>query len=70
MYADDTKLFSKVNSKDEAELLQSDLDELVKWGRILATGLQNREMSSDAPIGGAETTSMATAWHHQTIQTE
>jgi len=32
MYADDTKLFSKVNSKDEADLLQNDLDEFLKWG--------------------------------------
>ena len=29
-HTDDTKLFSKVNSKDEVDLLQNDLNELVK----------------------------------------
>ena len=31
-HTDDTKLFSKVNSKEEADLLQNDLNELLKWG--------------------------------------
>ena len=43
-HTDHTKLFSKANSKEEADLLQNDLNELMKRRRRLATGLQNRKM--------------------------
>ena len=34
MFADDTKLYRVVDNQDDADLLQGDLDEMVKWSSM------------------------------------
>ena len=37
MYADDTKMFRKINNKINSKVLQRDLDELGTWAKNMAT---------------------------------
>ena len=34
MFADDTKLYCAIKSKDDCDILQQDLDNIIDWGRI------------------------------------
>ena len=43
MFANDTKLYHAIKSKDDGDILQQDLDNITDWGRIWLTNFNSRK---------------------------
>ena len=41
MFADDTKLYRTIKSKDDCDIIQQDLDKMTDWGRIWLTNFNS-----------------------------